>query len=140
MNKPSSIDPGLIQIPHVSSEGREAIPATCVQVQPSIEATRTLLGDSLETVNTKPGDQLLEVEGKTIVVNPGSGVFDHEPPRRHTTGYQWLHSLMMAGHLDLSTCHDAPSFRAGDPSTFTNPILPPNPLKLIEHHCPPDDK
>lgn len=83
---------------------------------------------------------LIEVKGKAIVVDPGSGVFDHEPPPG--SGMTYLAKAMMAEHLDLSKCYDynAPSIHAGDPSTFKGPMLPPGPLKLIEHHCPSDDK
>lgn len=73
------------------------------------------------------------------VIDPGSGVFDHEPPRSWTQDDQRLHEAMLAGHLDLSTCVDVNGPKIWEPSTFTGPMLPPGPLKLIEHHCPPDN-
>lgn len=63
---------------------------------------------------------------------------DMEPPPG--SGMTYLTKAMMAEHLDLSKCYDynAPSIHAGDPSTFKGPLLPPGPLRIIEHHCPPD--
>lgn len=88
------------------------------------------------------GDQVIEVDGHEIIIDPGSGVFDHEPFREQrpwTAEDQRLHEAMLAGHLDLSTCVDANGPEIWDPSTFTGPMLPPGPLKLIEHHCPLDN-
>ncbi|OGL99089.1 hypothetical protein A2318_01155 [Candidatus Uhrbacteria bacterium RIFOXYB2_FULL_45_11] len=73
-----------------------------------------------------------------IEIDVGSGVFDIEPPQPWTAELQQLHKAMLAGHLDLSTCVDANGPKIWEPSTFAGPMLPPGPLKLIEHHCPPD--
>lgn len=81
--------------------------------------------------------------GEMVVCKDGKEVarvvMDNEPQRPLRNADQRLRDhQMIREHFDPSTCYDAPGRNVGDPSTFTGPMLPPGPLKLIEHHCPPD--
>lgn len=81
------------------------------------------------------GEMVTYKDGKEI----GRVVMDVEPERPWRNADQRLRDhQMIREYFDPSTYHDAPSFRVGDPSTLKGPMLPPGPLKLIEHHCPPD--